>query len=137
MRQHALLGLGALSGMANAKCDAGSIQALLPSGASVNFARSVAANSTFVVPKSDTGYPANAEKLPSLCAVSVQVKSIGNSTYGFGMFLPDDWNGRFLGVGNGGFGGGINYEDMVRAPRTLSLTATNSSRDPERNMASQ
>jgi feruloyl esterase len=115
MRQNTLLGFGALWGMANAKCDSGSIQALLPSGANVNFVRSVAANSTFEVPKSSTGYPTNPQNLPSLCAVSVQVNSIGNSTYGFGLFLPDDWNGRFLGVGNGGFGGGINYLDMVRA----------------------
>jgi feruloyl esterase len=124
MRQNTLLGLGALSGLTNAKttCDQGSIQALLPSGASVNFARPVAANGTFVVPKSETGYPNNAVNVPSLCAVSVQVKSIGNSTYGFGMFFPDNWNGRFLGVGNGGFGGGINYEDMVRAHQNGSST---------------
>jgi feruloyl esterase len=53
--------------------------------------------------------------LPGLCAVSVQVQSISNSTFGFGLFLPDEWNGRFLATGNGGFGGGINYVDMVRA----------------------
>jgi feruloyl esterase len=113
MRQSALLSLGALTGAANAKCDPSTIQAALPSGASVNFAYSVAANATFKVPKGDTGYPTDAENLPSLCAVSVQVQSIANSTYGFGLFLPDKWNERFLAVGNGGFAGGINYLDMV------------------------
>jgi feruloyl esterase len=97
----------------NSSCSAASIQAALPAGASVNFAYPVAANATFEVPKGDTGYPNNPVNLPSLCAVSVQVKSIGNSTYGFGLFLPEEWNGRFLAVGNGGFAGGINWVDMV------------------------
>jgi len=116
MKQSTVMSLVALfaTATANAKCDPNSIQATLPQGASVNFAYSLAANSTFEVPKSNTGYPTNAFNLPGLCAVSVQVQSIGNSTYGFGLFLPDDWNSRFLAVGNGGFGGGINYVDMVR-----------------------
>jgi feruloyl esterase len=117
MRQTTLLSLGALSGAlsgaANAKCDPSAIQAALPSGASVNFAYPVAANSTFKTPKGETGYPDNAVNLPSLCAVSIQVQSIANSTYGFGLFLPNEWNERFLAVGNGGFAGGINYLDMV------------------------
>lgn len=98
----------------NAQCDLKSIQAALPPGASVNFARTVAANGTFQVPKSETGYPDSPVNLPELCAVSVQVQSLNNSNYGFGLFLPKNWNGRFLAVGNGGFGGGINYLDMVR-----------------------
>jgi feruloyl esterase len=113
MKQATLLSSAALLGAANAHCDPESIQAALPSGASVNFAYSLAENSTFQVPNSTTGYPVNPENLPALCAVSVQVSSIKNSTYGFGMFLPEEWNGRFLAVGNGGFGGGINYLDMV------------------------
>ena len=113
MKQNTLLSYSAFLAVTNAKCDPAAIQASLPSGASVNFARPVAANATFEVPKSQTGYPTSPKNLPSLCAVSVQVQSIGNTTYGFGMFLPDDWNGRFLAVGNGGFAGGINYLDMV------------------------
>jgi hypothetical protein len=113
MKQNTLLSLGALAGAANARCDPESIQAALPTGANVNFAYSLAANSTFQVPNSTTGYPENPQNLPSLCAVSVQVNSVGNSTYGFGLFLPDAWNERFLAVGNGGFAGGVNYDDMV------------------------
>jgi feruloyl esterase len=117
MKQSILFSFGAVLGIAYAKCDPSTIQSALPRGASVNFAYPLTANSTFEVPKSDTGYPTNAFNLPALCAVSVQVQSIANSTYGFGLFLPDDWNGRFLAVGNGGFAGGINYVDMVRVPK--------------------
>jgi feruloyl esterase len=117
MKQNILLSLSAVvsTATANTRCDPNTIQSALPHGASVNFAYPLAANSTFEVPKSDTGYPANALSLPALCAVSVQVQSTANSTYGFGLFLPVDWNERFLAVGNGGFAGGINYVDMVKA----------------------
>ncbi|CBY00314.1 similar to feruloyl esterase B precursor [Plenodomus lingam JN3] len=113
MRWEPALGVGALFGVASAlDCTSSAIQAILPSNASVNFAQVVSANSTFEVPKSYTGYPESPVGLPASCAVSVQVQSIENTTYGFGLFLPEDWNGRFLAVGNGGFGGGINWLDM-------------------------
>jgi feruloyl esterase len=115
MRWDSVLSYGALAGAALAlECSPASIQSVLPSNASVNFAYPVPENSTFQVPKGDTGYPTNPVGLPALCAVSVQVNSIGSSTFGFGLFLPDNWNGRFLAVGNGGFAGGVNWVDMVR-----------------------
>ena len=107
--------IGAAHALNKTSCTPSAIQAALPEGASVNFAYPVAANETFKVAKSDTGYPDSPPNLPALCAASVQVKSIGNTTYDFGIFLPDAWNGRFLAVGNGGFAGGINYVDMVRS----------------------
>jgi feruloyl esterase len=57
--------------------------------------------------------------------VSIQVQSIANSTFGFGLFLPDKWNKRFLAVGNGGFAGGINYLDMVLNLRFVQRRPTN------------
>ncbi|KAF2851908.1 feruloyl esteras-like protein B precursor [Plenodomus tracheiphilus IPT5] len=113
MRWEPALGAGALFGVASAlDCSVSSIQATLPLNASVNFAQVVPANSTFEAPESETGYPESPVELPALCAVSVQVQSVENSTYGFGLFLPESWNGRFLAVGNGGFAGGINWADM-------------------------
>ncbi|KAH7408651.1 tannase and feruloyl esterase-domain-containing protein [Phaeosphaeria sp. MPI-PUGE-AT-0046c] len=141
MKQNTLLSFSAFLTAANAKCDPNTIQAALPVGATLNFARPVAANATFEVPKSQTGYPTSPQNLPSLCAVSVQVQSIGNSTYGFGMFLPDDWNGRFLAVGNGGYAGGINYLDMAPSTRygfaTMSTDTGHNSSSPDGSWAYQ
>ncbi|KAF2015237.1 feruloyl esteras-like protein B precursor [Aaosphaeria arxii CBS 175.79] len=118
MKVNQLLGFSAvLSATSALECSPSAIQAALPSNATVNFAQALPANSTFEVPKSDTGYPGSPIGLPALCAVSIQVKSIGNSTFGLGLFLPDDWNGRFLAVGNGGFAGGINWLDMAPGVR--------------------
>jgi feruloyl esterase len=119
MRWDSFFSYGALFRVVAAlDCSPAAIQAALPSNASVNFAYPVKANATFQVPEGDTGYPESPIGLPALCAVSVQVQSVGNTTFGFGMFLPDEWNGRFLAVGNGGFAGGINWLDMVCTPST-------------------
>ncbi|KAI1759440.1 tannase and feruloyl esterase [Hypoxylon sp. FL1150] len=50
--------------------------------------------------------------LPDLCAVEVNITSSESSSYIFSLFLPSDWNSRFLAVGGGGTGGYINYLDM-------------------------
>ncbi|OTA95518.1 hypothetical protein M434DRAFT_20233 [Hypoxylon sp. CO27-5] len=50
--------------------------------------------------------------LPELCAVEVNVTSSELSSYTFALFLPSNWNSRFLTLGGGGTGGYINYLDM-------------------------
>lgn len=128
----------ALLGAASAlDCSPSAIQAVLPSNASVNFAYNIQTNGTFQVPKGDTGYPTNPVGLPALCAVSVQVQSVGNTTFGFGLFLPENWNGRFLAVGNGGFAGGINWLDMVRLLAVYSRASLTKYRLQEVDMASR
>ncbi|KAF2714671.1 feruloyl esterase B precursor [Pleomassaria siparia CBS 279.74] len=113
MRVNTLLSHVALIGAAHAlECSLSAIQSVLSLGASVNFAYPLDAGATFDTPSGDLGYPTDAVGLPALCAVSVQVQSINNSSYGLGLFLPENWNGRFLAVGNGGFAGGINWLDM-------------------------
>ncbi|KAG9605109.1 putative ferulic acid Esterase/Feruloyl esterase, partial [Aureobasidium melanogenum] len=96
---------------AAADCSSASIQALLPSIAKVDFVFWQPGGSTFSVPNGDIAYPVSPTNLAAHCAVQIRVTN-GTSQYGFGMFLPDDWNGRFLAVGNGGYAGGINWLDM-------------------------
>lgn len=96
-----------------ANCTPSTLQQYLPENAQVAFARAVAADGTFEVPAGDIAYPTSPTKLKALCAVEVNVTLSDNSAYSFGLFLPDDWNNRFLAVGNGGFAGGINWLAMA------------------------
>lgn len=79
--------------------------------ATVNYVYAVAEGGSFGVPS--LAFPDNATNLPAVCAVGINVKSSDNSSYNFGLFLPETtWNERFLATGNGGYGGGINWPDM-------------------------
>lgn len=76
--------------------------------ATVNYVYAVAEGDSFGIPS--LAFPDNATNLPAVCAVGINVKSSEDSSYNFGLFLPDTtWNSRFLATGNGGFGGGINW----------------------------
>ncbi|KAI1412508.1 tannase-domain-containing protein [Hypoxylon sp. FL1857] len=93
-------------------CDVDTFANALPTGAKVERVEYLSAGSTFGEPMTDLMYPIPPTNLPELCAVIISVASSPVSAYRFGMFLPAEWNGRFLTVGNGGFGGGINWLDM-------------------------
>ncbi|KAI1452371.1 tannase and feruloyl esterase [Annulohypoxylon moriforme] len=98
-----------------AQCTTNALATILGdnSNATINFVKAIPQNGSFGQGAVDIPFPTNATKLPALCAVGINVKSSENSTYNFGLFLPDKtWNGRFLTTGNGGFGGGINWPDM-------------------------
>ncbi|EGP91498.1 putative ferulic acid Esterase/Feruloyl esterase [Zymoseptoria tritici IPO323] len=101
-----------LSSARTLDCSISAFQAILPSTATVVSANWQADNSTFQVPSSNVAYPVSPTNLRALCAVEVNVTSSLTSAYGFGLFLPREWNTRFLAVGNGGFAGGVNWLDM-------------------------
>lgn len=93
------------------ECTTCAISRILPSasGATVNYVKRVPLNGSFTGSAKDTFAPSTYTGLPSLCAVSVNVPSPGNTSFNFGLFLPDGWNGRLITTGNGGFGGGVNW----------------------------
>lgn len=94
------------------ECDPAAFSSLLPSTVKIQYATPVASGGSFGGGEDNPEFPMSAEGLPELCAIEVKVKSSGVSSYSFGLFLPAKWNSRFLAVGNGGFGGGINWPDM-------------------------
>ncbi|KAK4108361.1 feruloyl esterase-like protein B [Canariomyces notabilis] len=97
---------------ASRPCSPDSFRDALPPSASVLSAVSVANGGQFGEGAANLPYPTSPTNLPELCAVIVNVSSSAISNYRFGLFLPTQWNSRFLAVGNGGFAGGINWLDM-------------------------
>lgn len=52
--------------------------------------------------------------LPAFCRVAGVLRPTSDSEIKFEVWIPEnDWNGRFLGVGNGGFAGSIYYQQLA------------------------
>lgn len=107
--------LVAVVAAASASCDLATIQSFLPANATVLNATQVPQGGSFGQ-EDDVPYPTFPVNLPSLCAAVINASSSSETSFTFGIFLPDDWNRRFLTVGNGGFAGGINWLAMADGP---------------------
>ena len=58
------------------------------------------------------------ENLPAFCRVTGILEPTADSRIRFEVWLPKEgWNGRLLGVGNGGYAGTINYDQMAKSLR--------------------
>lgn len=96
----------------NASAVEGALIDYLPANSSIEKLDYVKAGDTYGDGFRDLMYPIQPTDLPELCTVTVYVRSSNTSWYRFGVFFPADWNSKFLTLGNGGFGGGINWLDM-------------------------
>jgi hypothetical protein len=68
----------------------------------------------FVIPP-ELG-PARTVQLPSFCRVQGTLRPTSDSEIAFEVWLPaEGWNGRFQGIGNGGFAGTIGYSGLAAA----------------------
>ena len=114
------------------KCRESAFAAILPLNAEIERVDTVSAGGSYGEGAANKAFPYNPTNLPELCAVTVKVKSSLTSSYRFGLFLPSarngeegedgngnsrSWNGRFLAVGNAGFGGGIHWLEMGAGAR--------------------
>lgn len=67
-----------------------------------------------------------AEPLPAFCRVEATARPTSDSEIKFEVWIPpvDAWNGKFQGVGNGGYQGSISYAAMANALRRNYATAS-------------
>src|SRR5438309_1760259 len=79
----------------------------------VTLAQPVAAGS-FQPPSGDL---APFRALPAFCRVAATLHPTTDSEIRVEVWLPERaaWNGKYEGVGNGGWGGSLNYSDMATA----------------------
>jgi Tannase and feruloyl esterase len=63
-----------------------------------------------------TGQAAPYKELPAFCRVAGVIKPTSDSEIKFEVWLPsENWNGKFQGIGNGGFAGSISYSGLAGA----------------------
>ncbi len=80
-------------------------------------------------PDEGGGIPvANADRasygdLPAFCRVIGVMTLVPGSTINFEVWLPDNWNGNFQGMGNGTWAGDFEYPGMANALRLGAATA--------------
>jgi len=59
------------------------------------------------------GPRADYSQLPAFCRVAATARPTADSDIRFEVWLPDDWNGKYVGGGNGVWAGSIAYGDMT------------------------
>jgi len=112
-RQSAALGIlwiGLAGGLGRGATCESLAQIQLPN-TTITSARPVAAGA-FTPPKGETGLsgPPTYTHLPAFCQVAGVIKPSADSDIRFEVWRPAaGWNGRFQGIGNGGFAGSIDY----------------------------
>jgi len=79
----------------------------------------------FAVPADGPDAPAQSFETPAFCRVRGIIKPTADSDIRFEVWMPSaDWNGRFVGAGNGGFAGRINYGGLAVALRAGLASAS-------------
>ncbi len=73
------------------------------------------------------------EELPAFCRVAGVLKPSNDSFIRFELWLPaSDWNGKYLGVGNGGFAGAIDFRTLAgNIKRGYATAATDTGHEAE------
>ena len=93
-----------------------SLSKLVSPTVSITLAKTIDAGA-FTPAESSATFP----HLPAFCRVAANLKPTSDSDIGTEIWLPiSGWNGKFLAVGNGGWGGSISstsYDDMADALR--------------------
>src|SRR5689334_23087660 len=59
------------------------------------------------------GPPPDYSRLPAFCRVAGTIRATAESDIRFELWLPENWNGKFMQTGNGGAAGAIVYDSLV------------------------
>ena len=96
----------------------------------INTVEMVAAGA-FVGPKLPPAQQATFKRMPAFCRVAAEIKPTSDSDIKIEVWLPaDNWNGKFMGVGNGGWSGAIVYPALAGAVnRGYAAASTNTGHD--------
>lgn len=80
--------------------------------------------------------PHNAEPLPEFCRIQAVAHPVPDSEIEFEVWIPApaDWNGKFLGNGNGGYSGALAYAAMTTALKRGYATASHNTGHPGDNL---
>ena len=109
------------SSMAQRSCE--SLSSLKLPDTMIVLAKSVPAG-PFTPPAPPSEHPPSV-KLRAFCRVIGVIKPTADSDIKFEVWMPSrNWNGRFAGVGNGGFAGSIGYQGLAAALRAGFATAS-------------
>jgi feruloyl esterase len=74
--------------------------------------------------------PPDYSRLPNFCRVAGTISPAPSSEIKFEVWMPEEWNGKFLGVGNGGAAGAIFHFAMVEPlMRGYAVANTNTGHD--------
>jgi feruloyl esterase len=94
-----------------------------PGTSTITVAAASVAAGAFTEPDSLQAHP----KLPAFCRIAATLRPTADSVIGIEVWLPaSGWNGKFLAVGSGGWGGSIAYGAMEDALlRGYATAATN------------
>jgi hypothetical protein len=118
----AVLALVAIAGRCHAvsdieqpRCTKSTFAHLLPCGGVIEKVDVVPAGGQYGEGPINKAFPRNATKLPALCAVTARFTN-ATTNFRFGLFLPANWTGKFLGIGSASFSGGINWPDLAHGP---------------------
>ncbi len=115
--------------MRAASCE--KLNTLALSDTRITLAQSVPAGALSLPPGAVPSDPSVAEAsqsfrdLPAFCRVAVTIKPAVDSEIKIEIWMPSlGWNGKFQGVGNGGWGGTITYPALAKALRQGFATAS-------------
>jgi feruloyl esterase len=86
---------------------------------------------TFGNPNQPPPQQAMFKRLPAFCRVAAEIKPTPDSDIKIEVWMPvTDWNGKFMGVGNGGWSGAITYQALAMAVnRGYAAASTNTGHD--------